>query len=490
MKNSFCLLIWLFLLCKSPVFSQDKFAWELYAGPSQSFLTHKIIPNNDLVKPSNELRYHFGTTFLWGLKNDWQISAQAEFFKRELGTYAVSSSIDSIQITGYSTEGIPLLAIGARKSWGNIYIQPSLSVMKSPRTINIYESTEAWKGITLGVRSHSNLGLGLRFESGLKIYNRRGNYFFGGLRYQQGLILMDEMNAPVRYSEKIEHVLSAKSRGSYIGLFLGYGILGQNIRNSSNWSSRQYFSEQKLLKHNLAMEDGLYFMLYGGLRRRENPLSYDFIYSNTSGNFQAVVGYNYGRFSIESGYGNFSYNANYQIDFDGVNALIMNWEKYDMSVVPITLKYHIPINDSQTIRFGPSFSTFFALKNQSNSWFTSSFSGSNGTVNHRYYYAGNAYSDRELTHSRFVFNAGLFVEASVFNSSFLTFKISRNFGSPDFVKIKADYLIDGTQVHIESVGNINGFMMELGYKLPLKVFDYQWKKFAQNLTTKSKSRYN
>ena len=358
--------------------------------------------------------------------------------------------------------------------------------MKSPGILNIYESTEEWNGIPLGVRSHSDLGLGLRFESGLKIYNRRGNYFFGGLRYQQGLILMDEMNAPVRYSEKIEHVLSAKSRGSYIGLFVGYGILGQNIRHSSNWSSKRYFSEQKMAKHNLAMEDGWYFMMYGGLRRRDNPLSYDFIYSNTSGSFQAVLGYAYGRFSIESGYGNFSYNANYQVDYDRVNALIMNWEKFDMPVVPVTLKYHIPVNDSQTIRFGPSFTTFFALKNQSDSWFTSSFLGMVGSHNQKYFYTGEAYSDRELTHGRFIFNAGLFVEASVFNSSFLTFKLSRNFGSPDFVKIRADYLIEETPIHIESVGNINGFMMELGYKLPLKVFDYKWNKVAHNLTSKSR----
>ena len=365
MKKSFCLLLWGFLLFSFPVFSQDKFTWEVYAGPSQSLLTYTTIPNNDLVKPSNDLRYHFGTTLLWGLKNDWQISAQAEFFKRELGTYAVSSIIDSIQITGYSTEGIPLLAVGVRKSWGNFYIQPSLSVMKSPAVLNIYESTEEWEGIPLGIRSHSDLGVGLRVESGLKIYNRRGNYFFGGLRYQQGLILMDEMNAPVRYSEKIEHVLSAKSKGSYVGLYVGYGVLGHNIRYSSNRSPKRYFSEQKMLKHNLAMEDGFYLMLYGGLRRRENPLSYDIIYSNTSGEFQAVLGYSYGRFSIESGYGNFSYNANYQVDFDGVNALIMNWEKFDMPVVPLTFKYHIPLNDSETFRFGPSFSAFYALKDQS-----------------------------------------------------------------------------------------------------------------------------
>ena len=111
-----------------------------------------------------------------------------------------------------------------------------------------------------------------------------------------------------------------------------------------------------------------------------------------------------------------------------------------------------------------------------------------GSDNQKYSYTGNSYSDRELTHGRFIFNAGVFIETSVFNSSFLTFKISRNFGSPDFVRIKADYLIDETPLNIESIGNLNGFMMEVGYKLPLKVFDYQWNKFARTLTSKSHAK--
>ncbi len=480
MNKSATISIIAFLSSFSSVLGQEKFAIEVYSGPSQAFLTYQVIPRNDFISPSNELQYHLGTTFLWGLKNDWQVTAQLEFFKRELGTHAYSSPSDTIQITGYSTEGIPLLALGVRKSWGNLYLQPSVSLMRSPSVLDSYESERVWNDIPLGVISESDWGVGLRLEGGMKLYNRRGNYFLGGLRYQQGLILMDKMNAAVRYNERIGHVLSAESRGTYLGMFLGYGINGHNLRSFGSRAPKRLYNDNKLLKHDLSLEDGWYFMLYGGLRRRENPLSNDYTYSNTSGQFQAVVGYTHNRFSVETGYGNFSYNANYQIDFDGVEALVMRWEKYDMPILPLTFKYHIPLNEQNTVRFGPSFSTYFALKNQSRYWFTSTGSGGAIINEKEYTYTSEVYSVRELEHGRFAFNAGLFAEMSVFNSSFLTFKVSRNFASPDFVKINGTYVIEGTPVTVESLGNVNGFLLDLGYKIPLKVLNKKLKQERKN----------
>ncbi len=465
----------LFFGMASTTFSQEKFAVEFYAGPSKALLTYEVFPNNYHISPSNEISWHIGSNFLWGLKNDWQLTAQLEFFKRELGTHGFSRQIDTLQITGYSTEGIPLLALGVRKSWGNFYIQPSLSLMKSPAVLDNYESTNEWNGIPLGVRSVSDWGMGLRFEGGTKIYNRRGNYFFAGLRYQQGLWVMDRMNAPVRYNERIEHVLSVDSKGSYFGLFAGYGIKGVNFRSSGSRSPKRLYNDQKLLKHDLSLENGWYVMLYGGLRLREESLSNGYTYSNTSGQFQAVTGYYRNGFSLESGIGNFSYNANYQIDYDGNEALIMRWEHYSMPVVPLTFKYQIQLNDQNTVRVGPSFSAYFLLKDQSESWFTSAGSGSVIVGESTYEYTHEEHSDRELEHGRFAFNAGLLAEMSVFNSSFLTFKLSRNFTSPDLVKIHADYVINGTPVSVESVGTINGFLLDVGYKIPLKVLNRQLK---------------
>lgn len=475
MSRVFLFGVLLVFLFSNQAFPQEKFALEIYGGPSQAFLSWEVIPRNDFISPSNELSWHIGTNFLWSLKNGWQLTAQLEFFKRELGTYGISRAIDTLQITGYSTEGIPLLALGARKSWGNFYLQPSLSLMKSPSVLDRYESGNVWNDIPLGVISESDWGVGLRLEGGLKMYNRRGNHFFGGLRYQQGLILMDKMNAAVRYNERLEHVLSAESRGTYLGMFLGYGVNGHNLKSFGSRAPKRLYNDKKLLKHDLSLENGWYAMLYGGLRRRENPLTNEFTYSNISGQFQGVIGYTYKQFSVETGYGNFSYNANYQIDFDGVEALIMRWEHYSMPVIPLTFKYHIPLNEGNTVRLGPSFSAYFALRDQTKYWFTSNGSGSVALDQKQYQYTSEEYSDRELDHGRFAFNAGLFAEMSVFNSSFLTFKISRNFASPDFVKINANYVIESIPVSVESFGNINGFLLDVGYKIPLKVLNRQLK---------------
>lgn len=482
MKNKILILVCLLAGLSVSSYSQNKFSFELYAGPSQAFLPYELIPRNDFISPSNELQYHFGSTFLWGLKNDWQVSAQLEFFKRELGTYGISRAIDTLQITGYSTHGIPLIAIGVRKSWGNFFFQPSLSLMRSPSDLDGYNRGQIWNDIPLGVISMSDLGLGVRFEGGYKTYNRRGNYFLAGLRYQKGLILMDQMNAAVRYNERLEHVLSAKSRGSYLGMFLGYGINGHNLKSFGSRAPKRLYNDNKLLKHDLSLENGLYAMFYGGFRRRENPLSYDSPYTNMSGQFQAVVGYNYNRFSIESGYGNFSYNANYQIDFDRVEALIIRWEHFDMPVIPLTFKYHIPLNGQNTVRFGSSFSTYFGLRDQSKFWFFSRGSGTVEFDQKKYEYTSVEATDRDLRHGRFVYNAGVFAEMSVFNSSFLTVKLSRNFASPDFVKLNANYLIEGVPVSVESFGNLNGFILDVGYKIPLKVLNKQLKQQSKTTT--------
>ncbi len=118
---------------------------------------------------------------------------------------------------------------------------------------------------------------------------------------------------------------------------------------------------------------------------------------------------------------------------------------------------------------------FCTPKIKADSWFTSKGTGATITAEKEYKYTSEVYSDREIERGRFAFNTDMFAELSVFNSSFLTFKISRNFASSDFVKINGDYTIEGTPVSVESLGNINGFLFDLGYKLPLKVLNRQLK---------------
>ncbi len=478
MRQTF--FIFFFFLAVTYSFAQEKSAFEFYGGPSQAFFPTEVFPSNDYLITSNPLSWHIGIGYLKNLGTNWQLNAQLEFFKRHLGSGTRASFVqDTVVITGYSTDGLPLIALGARYNFHGLktayFIQPGLSVIKSPEFLNQYGigNKGSFEGFPLGLKSLNDIGFGIRVEGGMKIYNQRRNYFLIGLRYQKGLRVMDQMNAPVFYNGDLSHVIVAKSRGTYLGLFAGYGINGSSWGKGERELPRRFYNEKMLQNHELAMEDGWYFMLYGGGRRKEEFKKNDYGYSNSSGQFQAVVGFTRNQFSFETGYGNFSANNNYQFDYEGYKPLFMNWYHYSIPVIPLTFKYHLPLNESQTFRIGSSFSGFLVLKDQSQNQFWTS-PGSGGSIivdNKTYQYTGIEFSDPEYDHGRIFFNAGLFAEMLVFNSSFLTLKVSRNFSSPDFSRIYVEYIIDGTEFKFLSTSGLNGYLLDVGFKLPLKLLN-------------------
>lgn len=476
MKSTYTILF--FFLAINFSNAQEKSAFEFYGGPSQAFLPSEVFPSNDYLVTANPLSWHVGVGYLKSLGTKWQLNAQLEFFKRHLGTGTRASFVqDTVVIRGYSTDGLPLLALGARYNFHGFksayFIQPGLSVIKSLEFLNRYGKSDkgSFEGYPLGLKSLKDIGFGLRIEAGMKIYNQRRNYFLLGLRYQKGLRIMDQMNAPVFYNGDLSHVVVAKSRGSYLGLFAGYGINGNGWGTEERQLPRRFYNEKMSMKHELAMEDGWYFMLYSGGRKKEEFQKNDYGYSNLSGQFQAIVGFTRNQFSLETGYGYFSANNNYQFNYAGYEPLFMNWNQYSIPVIPLNFKYHLAINSQQTFRIGPSFSGFLALKDQSKEQFwTSPGAGGSITVDNKTYeFTGIEFSDPDYDHGRIFFNAGLFAEMLVFNSSFLTLKVSRNFSSPDFSRIHLDYIVDGNAFQFVSTSGLNGYLMDVGYKLPLKV---------------------
>ncbi len=105
----------------SLVFSQKNLPGSFTEDPSQAFLTYELIPRNDFISPSNQLSYHIGTTFLLRLKNDWQITAQLEFFKRELGTYGFSLRTNTTSNHRIFYGRDSALGIGCKGKLGGIY---------------------------------------------------------------------------------------------------------------------------------------------------------------------------------------------------------------------------------------------------------------------------------------------------------------------------------------------------------------------------------
>lgn len=463
-----------FFLVSTWMYAQEKFSLELYGGPSQAFLPFAVYPTNFKISPSNPISWHVGLNYITNLSPSWQLSAQVEFFKRQLGTFAYSAPIDSIRITGYSTDGIPLIALGVRKNWSklrhSLFLQPSMSMMKSPAFLDIYEDkSRTFLGYPLGLMSISNLGLGIRVEGGIKKFLAGGNYLTFGLRYQQGLVLMDQMNAPVFYGDRLEHVLVAKSRGTYLGAFLGLGVVGQNLKKTKSRSLSIIMDDKNLENAKLADENGMFAFLSGGLRLRENLLDNSYIYSNLSGQFQVGIGYYFEDFSIETGFGNFSYNNNHQFDYDGYQAVFMSFEHFSASAIPFTFKYHLSLDNLKNWKIGPSFSGFFILANSGS---LPNYYG-NGVaqteIEGQIYEAKTSFRALPSRKNGLVYNSGLFVERRFLNSSFLSLKISRNFGSPVLSRIESRYQINGEEIIQIHDGGLNGFLLDISYRLPLNL---------------------
>ncbi|HAH35868.1 MAG TPA: hypothetical protein DEQ87_02245 [Algoriphagus sp.] len=470
------LFIFGFLFLNFLTFAQEKTAFEIYTGPSKAILPFEVIPTNFNISTSNPLSYHLGLSFITEIAPTWQLSTQVEFFKRHLGTFAFSSQADTIRITGYSTDVIPLIALGIRKNWlgfsHSYYFQPSLSLMKSPAFLDVYEPEpgDEFNGIPLGLVSASNLGLGIRLEGGVKRYLTGGNYLTLGLRYQQGLRLMDQMNAPIFYRGNLEHVLVAKSKGSYLGAYIGFGISGQKFKKSPSHSNKHIPDELNLQKEKAAGEDGVYFFMLGGIRLREQLLQNPYTYSNISGQFQLGIGYYFKDFSIETGYGNYSYNNNYQLDWDGQKAVFMTFEHFSAGGIPLTLKYHLPLDERKNWKIGPSFSGFLILSNTADSPYYYGGGQRTTTIGDQTYEATSSFEALSTNwRSMFSYRAGLFTERRFLNSSFLSLQFSRNFGSPVLSRLVVDYQIEGQNINQIHEGGLNGYSLELSLRFPIKV---------------------
>lgn len=477
-----CVFFAAFLVFPFVVFSQEKSAFEIYGGPSKAFLPFEVIPSNSSIIPKNQIGYNGGIAYVHQFADSWQWTVQLEFFKRPLGTKRrYSFGGDSLNITGYSTDVIPLVALGVRKNWlgfkNSFFVQPSISVMKSPSFLNYYEGDGIdFLGYPLGVESKSDVGLGLRIEGGVKRYLPSGNYFSLGMRFQQGLILMDQMNAPVFTDNSVYHVVVAKSRGSYLGLYGSFGIVGDKFKKSSSRASKRVPDEHNLRKEQLAGENGMYFYLSGGTRLRENVLKNGYTYSNLSGQFQIGMGYYLNGFSLETGFGNFSYNNNYQLDYDGIYAMFKEFHHFDLGVIPLNFKYHYQLDNRNEWKVGPSVSANFVISNSGNRNFTTG-PGTYGYISKTSRYEAQ-HSSQSLPTSNIgiFFNAGVYVEKRFLNSSFISFKLSRNFGSPDFSKIDAVFQIEGNEISMNPTGGLNGYLADLSVRLPLKVLDYTRKR--------------
>ncbi len=482
-----CLTIIFGIICYSNLAkAQGKFSLELSGGPSRSYLSYENSAFEPDYRSYTKLAWHGSLAGYYGIGNDMELGLQLDLVKRNhwrtFGNYNYLSPFTFLGENVLQT-GLMLRKSYIKPNHRGFYWQTGVSVIYPPTPFNLISDGEPIDGIDTGLLK-SRLGLGLNAELGYKIFNRRDNYFLIGLRYQQGLYLMEHYNVPIfdMYEQMAVHQL--RSNGSFASAFLGYGI------NTSNWSKynkkipKRYYNQNKMIRHQLSNEDGFYLMAYGGFRIKQPITPAEDIYFNSSGQFSAVLGYKWGNYSFESGYGQFSAGNSISIDYGSYRPFWTDWIVYGTNTpfIPLTFKYDIPISDLKTVRFGPSFSSYILLKDNSdvNQFTYRSNGGILSEDGNRIDVSGVITTLPIEERKRIFFNAGMHLEFQVFNSSFMSLNVTRNFGSPVISRFEADYQIEETNIKFEQEATLNGFRFDFGWKLPLNILNKQKKLALKN----------
>lgn len=192
------------------------FNFEIYGGPSKSHFDVDIQNAENGMSLFSPVDAHMGINVLTRVTDVWQVSLQGEYLRRPVGSKETyNGRTTSRRSTSFDKE-FANYSIGARynlyKGKKAFFFQPSVGL-----AVN---KVHQW---AFGGGSIStNTTLTLRTEAGVKFYNRRNNYFVVGIRHQQGMNSFDKQfhagTGPGSLS------LDFRSKGSFTGLFVGYGI--------------------------------------------------------------------------------------------------------------------------------------------------------------------------------------------------------------------------------------------------------------------------
>lgn len=449
MKSIYTVLIGLFcFLNVQNSIAQNLFDVEIYGGLNKNYFQAGEPVSNEDLQISSPLGQHAGLNFLPRINEKWQLSIQGEWMRS-----AIKLEIPGFNSTNqYNNYGN--YAIGARynleKEKHAFYFQPSIGV-----SINNY--LDQGGNSFFGVQNQRDAQFIARGEAGVKFYTKNRNYLLLGIRHQQGFT----SNTPYGNAEWLGLPLSG--RNSYTGLFMGYGI------NTDNWSKSNR-SLRKAAKPQLEgpWENGVYVMGSASLRRVLDPI-YDPTddFQNVSTSFMAGVGYRFGDLSIESGYSSFRGRNVYEIiSPEGIPVEAGN-RKFSAATIPVTLRYdrQLPIN--RKIRLGASFTTHFTVNTKNAGTNVISVSGRRIIDGMEYPYEFQVTGLPSDSNGLF-FNSGIYTEMPLFRTGLISFKASRNFGSPDFDRANVDYQVSGVPDSFDSQGNLNGWLLEVEYRLPLR----------------------
>jgi hypothetical protein len=224
----YTILIFVLVLMANSVNSQGLLNVELYGGPSVGFFTETITgPGEDEMSLFPAKGYHLGVSVLGKIADNWQLALQGEYLNRPVGIrqhFGDGNVTDNNNSMFGNNFGI--FSYGARylipKEKFDLYFQPSLGMAFNR------DAPDFFGGMSGDSREVHNNFL-LRVEFGIKKYTKRNNYFLAGLRYQQGIGKLDEIQiTPTNFNT---NRIDFSSQASYAGIFVGFGINSDRLVN-------------------------------------------------------------------------------------------------------------------------------------------------------------------------------------------------------------------------------------------------------------------
>lgn len=446
---------------------QDNLSFEVSGGPSRNWLqaSPAITSLNSKVETANPIQFNFGITSLFRISPRWQITTEMELSKvpfnvlvysqRPTG-FTTTTSINKTNLTNFRIGS--RYAIDREKI--SYYFQPALGIAISSNRFN--DESDSTLNRTNNLQNVNPLSLTAKVELGVEFLTSRKSYFILGIRHQAGFAQLDKRTFITDITNPTSQI-SITSSGSYTSLFLGIGLHKRKIADKSS-KEKDGESKQSIARSELLAKDGPYAILLGGVRLQESGYSFPSIAHLGTLNFS--IGQKWRNFYGEAGLAIVGANATYQIDHGGHKALILHREPYTIRFIPLTIKYAIPISNRAFSKLGVSFTTNYIFSGDYYSGTRGSSSGSrtiNGSV---YAYTGRYDMEIGLDPRKTFFNAGLYYEKEVFNFGFFNFKLSQNFGSDVQRRISASYTIEGTQYNVTNESRLNGFLAEVGFRLP------------------------
>lgn len=455
MKKLLCSLSLLIWVCSFEAYAQSRINLEMYLAPQRHHqsLLNDPSPSFDFATRTG---LNLGLGLSYNMNKDWQLVLQSwhvssPFRFTQHPEHSGSAFIPGPQRInlGFSYSNFSL---GLRRTWemgeNDLYAQSSIGVnLSRGYGFDVQDSVLNFGFLTYVAPSAS-------LEIGIKFNTPGNNYFLVGLRHHQGFGRLD--GSTLSWTGVSPQPVIQR-RGTYTGLVLGYGI-DFRTRKGEDW--RVTKKERKTEKRVAAWGDGIYVMFT--TLQRFQP---DFVQSNASGTTrlrpasQILFGYTSGQWSFETGYSSWRSQTTTESENFGLISLSDPMTR----TIPLRARYHLDVGQNNRLRLGLSAATFVTLNTVR---MNVTHRGAIMLNDERVPVLKSAPADQN-SGGKLFYQAGAFIDIPFFNSSLLSFNFSQNFGSPEIGSVNVQEIVNRERVDYMKSGNLNGFNIEVGLKLPL-----------------------